>query len=221
MDFDKTLAFLETYFREYLLYLLDFFRRKRTDATTAVEAPEGKIVVYAMISASIGLFLSHKYVSQRDLTGEAFAIELFVKFAYWLAIALTLHLLLVIVRARTEFMVALLTTLTVMPVAYALGGYAAYLMNKLAWLWTEQTVVREVADQLNASAHAQNTISAYGYLGAVATQLAIAVIYFPRVLSRAPNLAPWRVAIASAGVSLVIVVVQLAAYIQNFGVTGA
>lgn len=217
MDFEKALRFVETYAREYLLYLLDFFRRKRGEATTEVEAPEGKIVVYAMISASIGLVLSYKFVSQRDLTSEIFAVELFVKFAYWLAIALFLHLLLVLVRARTDFMMSLLTTLTVMPVAYALGGYAAYLMNKLSWLWTEQEMIREAANQLKAG---QSVASGYGYVGAVTAQLAIAVIYFPRVLSRNPALSGWRVAVSAIGVSLLIGVVQLAAYIQNFQIKG-
>lgn len=221
MDFEKALRFVETYAREYLLYLLDFFRRKRGDANTEVDTQEGKIVVYALISASIGLLLSYKFVSQRDLTREVFAVELFVKFAYWLAIALFLHLILVAVRARTDFMVSLLTTLTVMPVAYALGGYAAYLMNKLSWLWIAQPAVQEAADALQAAAKGQTAVSGYGYMGAVCAQLAIAVVYFPRVLSRNPDLARWRVAIASIGVSLLIGFVQLAAYIQNFKIAGS
>lgn len=220
MDFEKALRFVETYAREYLLYLLDFFRRKRGDARTEVDTQEGKIVVYAMISASIGLLLSHKFVSNQDLTSQAFAIALFVKFAYWLAIALFLHLMLAALRARTDFMVSLLTTLTVMPVAYALGGYAAYLMNKLSWLWIEQPAVREAADALKAAAQGQAAAGHYGYKGAVAVQLVVATIYFPRVLSRNPELAHWRVAIASVGVSLLLGVVQLAAYLQNFKIRG-
>lgn len=51
----------------------------------------------------------------------------------------------------------------------------------------------------------------YAYFGAVLTQLVIAFIYFPRLLSRDGALARWRVAVASMGVSLFIIMVQLVA----------
>ncbi|AAK24808.1 hypothetical protein [Caulobacter vibrioides] len=210
MDFEKALSFAEKYSREYLLYLLDFFRRKRGDLRTDVEQPEGKIVVYAMISASIGLFLSYKFVSGVDLTAQAFFIELFVKFAYWLAIALFLHLILLVTRAQAAFMTALLVTLTVMPVAYALGGYAAYLMNKLSWFWVDLDANAK-APSNDANFGAVLTQHDYAYFGAVLTQLVIAFIYFPRLLSRDGALARWRVAVASMGVSLFIIMVQLVA----------
>lgn len=200
MDLERALSFAEKYAREYLLYLLDFFRRKRSEPSTNVENPEGKIVIYALISASIGLFLSYKFVAETDLTAQTFAIELFVKFAYWLAIALFLHLLLVVMRSGVDFMTPLLVTLTVMPVAYALGGYAAYVMNKLSWFWVDL--------DSNTRAHL-----GYAYFGAVTVQLAVAIIYFPRMLSRDGALARWRVAAASAGVSLFIILVQLVALI--------
>ncbi len=200
MDFEKALSFVETYSREYLLYLLDFFRRKQGDTKTGVEHPEGKIVVYAMISASIGLFLSYKFVSDTQLTQDAFAVELFAKFAYWLAIALVLHVLLILTGVRPEFMTSLLITLTVMPVAYALGGYAAYLANKLSWLWVDPE-------------KAKYAYRGYAYFGAVIAQLGIALVYFPRMVSRMTNATRAQIGASCAGVSTFIVIVQLIALI--------
>jgi hypothetical protein len=189
MGFETTLRFLETYAREYLLYLLAFFRPRPPETRSDVDTPEGKVVIYAVISASIGLVLSFASVG-RVLKANEFAVELFSKFAYWLAIALALHLTLKLLRARADFMVSLLAVLTVLPVAYALGGYAAYLLKYVGWLWWT------------------NSYPA-AYAAAILAQLAITIVYLPRILARETVLGPLRTSLATGVVALLILAVQL------------
>lgn len=201
MDLEKSLTFAETYAREYVRYLLEFFGRA-PDAVNPKDArtPEGKVVLFAMLSAALGAFLGQKFISGGAIAQGDLMIRVLLEFLYWLSLSILLELALFVLRAAPDFMDSILTTLKVLPVAYAMSGFAAFLAYNLALAFMADPVAEPEGPHNAARA------------AAAFAELAVCAVYLPTSLRRLHKTGWLRAILASLMVLLVISMVHFTAY---------
>ncbi|HEX7759772.1 MAG TPA: hypothetical protein VF459_09735 [Caulobacteraceae bacterium] len=188
MDFEKILQVSETYFKEYFLYLFSFFRQSPEVFEDAIDKPSGKIAIFSTISAAIGVYLSNKYVSNQLLSGSAFVEAIGSEFSYWIAMGAVLYSASWVLDRSTQMADCMSAILRVFPVAYALGGYAAYIYHFVAPVWI---------------AGRGHSIGAYA--ADVGIQFGVLVLYLPHSIRMKTQLGKLR----TAGLSAVVIAAAL------------
>jgi len=191
MDLEKTLQFVENYARGYIGYLLAFFGEPAATKDAEAADPFRTVMIFGIISTFLGAAFGFHGVSGHFPTGEVLIRRISVELAYWVALAALLFVLLKAMRAPSSAMDALLVVFSVMPVGYALGGYASYLMSMAARIWSTAQWA---------------TLQAYG--ASVAVQMVISAIYFPVYIARMAALGRARTTIGSTVLVVVVAAVQ-------------
>jgi hypothetical protein len=194
MDLDKALQFVENYARGYVLYLLAFFGEPSPEKSELdAEDPFKTIVLFSLLSAYLGAVFSSRAISGLFPHQGDLLVLISQQFAYWMALAFVLYVVLRLSGAPKVGLEVLLTVLTVTPVAYAIAGYGSYLVAVIGVAFV---------------AH-DSDVRWPAYLAELIIQLGLLAIYFPRYLSRVKGLSRRQTIGGSVALVLVIVVVQV------------
>ena len=133
MDIDKIIESVETHLREFVLYLLSFFK-SQSDTDLGFD-PESevfhKIVLFGILSAFFGTYISYWYIDSTRLLGQKLYDVVLEKGLFWLSLGLLLHFVFFILGARPKLMNSVIVILKVMPVAYVVAAYSAYLAENI------------------------------------------------------------------------------------------
>lgn len=206
MDLEKAIGFAETYVRQYVAYLLAFFGES-VDPAQEAEAPDPfkTVLIFSLISAFLGTSFAWHAVSGEFADSKTIAERMSLQFAYWLALAIFLLLVLSIMRTGVRMMTAILIVFSVTPVAYVIGGYAGFLWQYVARLWQPTWTASRVE----------------AYWAIVLVQFAISGIYFPAYIYRLAAMDRVRTAVSASLLLLLIALVQIFFFVATRGPGGA
>jgi hypothetical protein len=195
MDLEKALEVAETYSREYLLYLLSFFDDNADNSPNDIKSPQGKIVLFSLISAAIGVYLSNKYVSNTVIPYQGIAGNAATELLYWIAAGVAIYIVLLALRAKVAVIDCLSAALRVLPVGYVLGAYTAYAYHYSAYLWSSGA-----------------NGGPWPYVADILAQDLVLIVYLPGSIGAIPKVTKAQKLISTTIIVLSILFVQVGVY---------
>jgi hypothetical protein len=135
MDFKDTIEVIEDYAKSYIHYILGFFGDLGDDAADiargARAAPEltlndGSLLIFGLFNALIGSALQGLFMEKLKFSDINFPQAVIVEVCYWLFLAILLHIALNVFHRTSHFSSALTAILRVVPVAFVIGAYGAF-----------------------------------------------------------------------------------------------
>jgi len=143
VDFEQVIKALEAYARAYVHYVLSFFggmREVGANPDTGVIRPEpklsdGSLIIFSFFSAAIGITLEGLFNSTSQFADATFPEKLIILVAYWLFLATFMHFVINLGKHDGSFSQVLSTVLQIVPVAYVVGTYIAFVAYCLVLSW--------------------------------------------------------------------------------------
>jgi uncharacterized membrane protein len=160
LDIDDALKFAEDRTRDYYYHLVSVLgpraarreaRGEAPEAPAGDAAPHGRAVkvgppriegasfVYGLISLAIGVTLQDLYVGGKNTAQIDFASRFASQICFWVLISLVLYIVVNVGRRTADYTTAMLVTLTVLPTAFVVGAYAAFVAHGLALFFNDPT----------------------------------------------------------------------------------
>jgi len=169
MDFGKAVELAEKYVREFVLYILFFFRGRETEEEEDVLALSdmNRSMVFAIMSAILGAYLWQVLVIDLPKFEDDIGIVLAKAMMRWLTLGLVLYFLMRLFGIRVHIIVPILSVFRVFSVSRIAGVGAAYVMSGLVYAFQLNFWLGEV-------------VNAFPFVTAYAVQFFIIWIYFWR-----------------------------------------
>ncbi|WP_309623667.1 hypothetical protein [Novosphingobium sp.] len=145
MDVEKVIAALEKYLREFIVYLVTFFRPTVTEEIYDDHENYNKSVIFAIFSTAMGAFMWSRYIlhepnSAKDIFG--LMVDNLLK---WVSFGILLFVIVRLFRRSIPIVRTVIAVVKVFSVAHVIAIYLAYLAINFFWLWSEPAC-REVAE---------------------------------------------------------------------------
>ena len=151
MGLEDSLKFVETYAKDYLHYILAFFKQLRHEAEDPPPTlDDGRLLIFSLMNAVIGAALQGLFVQHTNLDKIAFPQIVIIEVCYWLALCIVTHALLNSRRAPAHFADAITAILGVAPAAFVIGAYSAFVVYYLALLAPDPRWAAPLAAIVNA-----------------------------------------------------------------------
>lgn len=199
VDIDKTLPLIDKYAREYIISIIGAFHKPNPDDPPAdFLDPNNKIVIFGAISAILGIILTHYSIRKSLPDANYYTAHLLKQMIYWTGTAFSLFAVLWLARRAIRLQDCVSAVFRILPAAYVLGGFAGFIANDFARIWSTSDLTWQTA-----------------YRVTVATQLMAVLIYTPNSLSRIPGIERIGTWIGSAVVFSVVFCVLALNWIEN------
>lgn len=191
MDLDKLLTSVEERAREFILYILSFFRRDSDSYQDALTEVENKVVIFSLAAAVIGVYITRRYIRGQILEGQALWDAVIGQLLFWIGLSALLHTSILLVRLPIKVMQSVTVVFKVLPVAFVAASYMTY----LAFSFLDEGL----SGLLKVDNEFSRVIASAA--GAI-VELIMVAIYLPNMLYRLAPAFPGRVVIASCVVAL-------------------
>ncbi|MGB7654018.1 MAG: hypothetical protein WBL74_00925 [Novosphingobium sp.] len=181
MDVEKVIAALEKYLREFIVYLVTFFRPTVTEEIYDDHENYNKSVIFAIFSTAIGAYMWSRYILQEpNNTKDIFGLMI-DSMLMWVSFGILLFVIIRLFGREVPIVRTVISVVKVFSVAHVIGIYTAYIALGATVLFSTIDCAKE---------HSAATSMASAYL----IELAILFIYMPRELKQilGPNLSKRR-----------------------------
>lgn len=181
MEVENIISALEKYLREFIVYLVKFFKPSVDDEVYDDHENYNKSVVFALLSTAIGAYLWNRYIIVGGTTGSDIFGIMVDNFLKWISLGVVLFLIIKIFIANIPIVRTVISVVKVFSVAHVLGIYMAYVSLNTYWLFSRPEDFAESSIKVSAST---------AYL----IELVILWFYLPREIKQivGPEPARWR-----------------------------
>ena len=169
MDVEKIIAALEKYLREFIVYLVTFFRPSVTDEIYDDHENYNKSVIFAIFSTAIGAYMWSRYILQEPNNTNDIVGLMIDSLLIWISFGILLFLIIRMFGREVPIVRTVITVVKVFSVAHVIGIYMAYIVLGATVLLSTLECAEE---------HSTALSMACAYL----IELAIIFIYMPREL---------------------------------------
>lgn len=212
MEVESIITALEKYLREFIVYLVKFFKPSVDDEVYDDHENYNKSVIFAIFSTAIGAYLWNRYIVAGGTTGSDIFGIMVDNFLKWISFGVLLFLTVKAFVRNVPIVRTVISVVKVFSVAHVIGIYMAYVSLNTLWIFTRPEDFAEMSVKVSVSA---------AYL----IELAILAIYLPREVRQmvGPETARWR-RWAIDGVYLTLIAILMLtplAMVQNDQLTGA
>ena len=171
MDVEKVIAALEKYLREFIVYLVTFFRPTVTEEIYDDHENYNKSVIFAIFSTAIGAYMWSRYILQEpNNTKDIFGLMI-DSMLMWVSFGILLFVIIRLFGREVPIVRTVISVVKVFSVAHVIGIYTAYIALGATVLFSTIDCAKE---------HSAATSMASAYL----IELAILFIYMPRELNQ-------------------------------------
>lgn len=171
MDAEKVIAALEKYLREFIVYLVTFFRPTVTEEIYDDHENYNKSVIFAIFSTAIGAYMWSRYILQEpNNTKDIFGLMI-DSMLMWVSFGILLFVIIRLFGREVPIVRTVISVVKVFSVAHVIGIYMAYITLGATVLFSTLDCAKE---------HSTATSMACAYL----IELAILYIYMPRELQQ-------------------------------------
>jgi hypothetical protein len=171
MDVEKVIAALEKYLREFIVYLVTFFRPTVTEEIYDDHENYNKSVIFAIFSTAIGAYMWSRYILQEpNNTKDIFGLMI-DSLLMWVSFGILLFVIIRLFGREVPIVRTVISVVKVFSVAHVIGIYTAYIALGATVFFSTMDCARE---------HSAATSMASAYL----IELAILFIYMPRELKQ-------------------------------------
>lgn len=171
MDVEKVIAALEKYLREFIVYLVTFFRPSVTEEIYDDHENYNKSVIFAIFSTAIGAYMWSRYILQEpNNTKDIFGLMI-DNLLMWVSFGILLFVIIRLFGREVPIVRTVISVVKVFSVAHVIGIYMAYITLGATVLFSTLDCAKE---------HSAATSMACAYL----IELAILYIYMPRELKQ-------------------------------------
>lgn len=134
MDFSKTIELSEKYLREFVLYLVSFFRGREEEHDDNLALNDmNRSVLFAIMSAVLGAYLWDVLILEKHGVDEDIGVILAETLMRWLSLGLVLYFLMRVLGVKVHIILPILAVFRVFAISRIAGVYAAYLVDSLLY----------------------------------------------------------------------------------------
>lgn len=127
MDVEKIIAALEKYLREFIVYLVTFFRPSVTEEIYDDHENYNKSVIFAIISTAIGAYMWSRYIlKEPNNTKDIFGLMI-DSLLMWISYGILLYLVIRMFGRAVPIVRTVISVVKVFAVAHVIGIYMAYI----------------------------------------------------------------------------------------------
>lgn len=171
MDVEGFIAALEKYLREFIVYLVTFFRPAVTEEVYDDHENYNKSVIFAIFSTAIGAYMWSRYILQEpNNTKDIFGLMI-DSMLMWVSYGILLFLIIRLFGREVPIVRTVISVVKVFSVAHVIGIYMAYIA-------LGATVLFSTIDCAREHSAATSMACAFGM------ELLILYIYMPRELKQ-------------------------------------
>jgi hypothetical protein len=181
MEVESIVSALEKYLREFIVYLVKFFKPSVDDEVYDDHENYNKSVIFAIFSTAIGAYLWNRYIAGGGTTGSDIFGIMVDNFLKWISFGVLLFLVIKLFVRNVPIVRTVISVVKVFSVAHVIGIYMAYVSLNTFWLFSRPEDFAEMSTKVSISA---------AYL----IELAILWFYLPREIREmvGPGAARWR-----------------------------
>ena len=167
MEVEGIISALEKYLREFIVYLVTFFRPTISEEIYDDHENYNKSVVFAIFSTTIGAYMWSRYIlHEQNNTKDIFGLMV-DNLLKWVSFGILLYLIIRIFKKSIPIVGTVISVVKVFSVAHVIGIYMAYLAINTVWMFSSEQCEKDVAIQISSS---------WAYI----IELGILWIYLPR-----------------------------------------
>lgn len=167
MDVEGIISALEKYLREFIVYLVTFFRPTVKEEVYDDHENYNKSVIFAIFSTAMGAYMWSRYIlEERENTKDIFGLMV-DNLLKWLSFGILLYLVIRIFKKNVPIVRTVISVVKVFAVAHVIGIYLAYIATNAVWMFSTEQCDNEMAMKISAM---------WAYL----IELLIVMIYLPR-----------------------------------------
>lgn len=132
MEFTKAIEIAEKYLRDFVLYLVHFFRGKDAEYEQEIAFDDvNRSIFFGIVSAVIGAYFWDLFIVQKtELDGNVWSI-LAESLIEWFSLGIMLYFIMKVFGIRVNIILPILSVFRVFSVSRLVAVYAAYLINSL------------------------------------------------------------------------------------------
>lgn len=171
MDVEKVIAALEKYLREFIVYLVTFFRPTVTEEIYDDHENYNKSVIFAIFSTAIGAYMWSRYILQEPKNTKDIFGLMIDSLLMWVSFGILLFVIIRLFGREVPIVRTVISVVKVFSVAHVIGIYMAYIALGATVLFSTLDCAKE---------HSAATSMASAYL----IELGILFIYMPRELKQ-------------------------------------
>ena len=132
MDIDGMVKSVETYLRQFIIFLASFFypRSRNQEYDDA-----NNTAVFAILSAGFGAYLWNHYITHDSATGADLFGVVVDSLLRWFSLGVVLYAMLAVLQVEATFMHTVLGTMKVIAIAHIVAIYLGYLITSALWVF--------------------------------------------------------------------------------------
>ncbi len=167
MEVESIVSALEKYLREFIVYLVKFFRPSTEGEVYDDHENYNKSVIFAIFSTAIGAYLWNRYIIHASTKSSDIFGIMVDNFLKWVSLGVLLYLVIKLLMRGVPIVKTVISVVKVFSVAHVIGIYMAYVALNAFWTFAppEDFAANSTAISMSAA-----------YL----IELAILWIYLPR-----------------------------------------
>lgn len=169
MDVEKIIAALEKYLREFIVYLVTFFRPTVTDEIYDDHENYNKSVIFAIFSTAIGAYMWSRYILQEPNNTKDILGLMIDSLLMWISYGILFFVIIRMFGREVPIVRTVISVVKVFSVAHVIGIYMAYIVLGATVLFSTLECAKE---------HSTALSMACAYL----IELVILYVYMPREL---------------------------------------
>lgn len=167
MEVEGVIAALEKYLREFIVYLVTFFRPSVNEEIYDDHENYNKSVIFAIFSTTIGAYMWSRYIlHEENNTKDIFGLMV-DNLLKWVSFGILLYLIIRIFSKAIPIVGTVISVVKVFSVAHVIGIYMAYVATNAIWMLSTEQCDKDLAMQISSS---------WAYF----IELGILFIYLPR-----------------------------------------
>ena len=167
MEVEGVIAALEKYLREFIVYLVTFFRPAAGEEIYDDHENYNKSVIFAIFSTTIGAYMWSRYIlHEQNNTKDIFGLMV-DNLLKWVSFGILLYLIMRIFTKAVPIVGTVISVVKVFSVAHVIGIYMAYVAINTIWMLSTEQCEKDLAMQISSS---------WAYV----IELGILCIYLPR-----------------------------------------